>query len=630
MEKLDELKAFAEMCSKSLSDDVELQQKAKAELLDHLEDAFDEERQDASDEEALKNTLHRFGDPEEIACQLVKSNAKRFSRNVRIRRAAKWLLLPLLVIGVLLCIDNRGIMASSFVLKPFLVKTFVLEEHGNEHYHDYSDGLKTRKLTADEQLLFDFYYNKERSGKMVDEMAVKLYESNTDNPIYCATCALELASSSISTQKQQLKLMEVLDNGRRIDGTNPLYDFIEAYVLMTNACNLSSNDGEELTGDAITDCAAFEKAVEIYSRALSMDSLRTYGKELSEIVRGMLVTRKDMLGGLQLLDFEVRERLPYIRIKRDIAKRVSLYCEKLHADGKEKEALELLGTWRRFLFQFLEGNHSHYLDLISCVGNAKHFLKSAKKLDAKDDIVALQAVVDWLKDRRDNASKTDMDYSNVSRESGLLGYFLLPEFGADGSARKIERKLEAATFDVVALGLACMIILLIITGYGIKTLVIRICGWRPFLFIMSKDTYKSLFFMGLLLPIAIYLIMCWTVAGIGGVSGILWQLSSFVFLCLIWPICYGVLCNWAIDTRIRGLCATENHDFKASRSLNMMCLYVVLLVAVGGIIRPVHTWRQHDYASQETMLFPWRDSENAEQKSVQEGYWQLMKLLKER
>ena len=59
MEKLDELKAFAEMCSKSLSDDVELRQKAKAELLDHLEDAFEEERQDATEEEALGNTFKR-------------------------------------------------------------------------------------------------------------------------------------------------------------------------------------------------------------------------------------------------------------------------------------------------------------------------------------------------------------------------------------------------------------------------------------------------------------------------------------------------------------------------------------------------------------------------------------------
>ena len=627
MEKEDKLREFAGMCSKSLSDDVELRQEVEAELLDHLEDAYEEECQNATEEEALKNAFKRFGNPEEISSQLVKNNAARLSWNARIRRAAKWLLVPLMVVGVLFCIDVRGIRASSFVLKPFLVKIFLLERQGNNDYYsnyDYSDGLKTRKLTADEQLLFDFYYNKERSGKIVDEMAVRLYMSNTNDPIYCATCALELASSTISTQEQWSKLMAVLDNGRRIDGINPLYDFIEAYVLMTSACPLSANDGKELNGDAITDCAVFEKAVVIYEKALTMGPVRTYGKELQEKVREMLATRRDLLGGMQLLDFEMRERIPYMRIQRDIAKRVPLYCEKLHADGKGKEALELLRTWRSFLLQWLEGNHSHYLDLHACVSNAKDFLKSAKKLDAKDDISALQAVVDWLTDRRDNASQA----TDVFRLSGLLGgAFVWPDFQAEESARKIERKLEAATFDVVALGLACVTILLIIVVYGVRTLIIRMCGRHPFLFVMSQDTYKSLFFKGILLPMAIYLLMCWVVAGIGGLSGLFWQLVTFVFLCLIWPICYGVFCRRAINERIHGLGAMENHDFKASCSLNMMCLYVVLLVVIGGIVRPVQTWRQHHYASQDTLLFPWQGVETAEAKSIREGYQQLRKLL---
>ena len=628
MVKQDELKTFAGICSKSLSDDVELRQEVEVELLDHLEDAYEEERQNATEEEALKNAFKRFGNPEEISSQLVKNNAARLSWNAQIRRAAKWLLLPLLIIGVLLCIDVRGIKASSFVLRPFLVKKLVLEEQGNEDYYDYSDGLKTRKLTADEQLLFDFYYNKERrSGKIVDEMAVRLYTSNTDNPIYCATCALELASSGISTQEQRSKLMEVLDNGRRIDGTNPLYDFIEAYMLMTSACNLSAFDGKELNGDAITDCTAFEKAVVIYERALTMGPVKTYGKELQEKVREMLVTRRDLLGGMQLLDFEMRERLTYISVGREMSKRIPLYCEKLHADGKAKEALELLGTWRRFLLQFLEGNHGHYLDLLACVRYAERFLQSAKKLDAKDDIAALQAVVDWLKARRDNVSQSTDDFRMI-RISGLLGGALtLPEFKGDESARRIERKLEAATFDVIGLGFACVIILLIIIGYGVATLVIRMNGRHPFLFIMSQDSYKSLFFKGILLPAIIYLLMCWIVAGIGGVSGVFWQLLPCVFLCLIWPIGYGVFCRRAINERIHGLGAMENHDFKASRSLNMMCLYVVLLVVIGGIIRPVQTWRQHHYASQDTLLFPWQGVETAEAKSIREGYQQLMKLL---
>ena len=112
MEKQDELKAFAKMCVQSLSDDAELRQERETELLGHLKEAFAEECKNASADEALKNTFKRFGDPEEISAQLVEGNAERLSRNAKIRRAAKWLLLPLLVVGVLFCIDVRGILAS--------------------------------------------------------------------------------------------------------------------------------------------------------------------------------------------------------------------------------------------------------------------------------------------------------------------------------------------------------------------------------------------------------------------------------------------------------------------------------------------------------------------------------------
>ena len=112
MEKQDELKAFAAMCVQSLSDDAELRQERETELLVHLKSAFAEERRNAPDDEALKNTFRRFGDPEEVSSQLLDGNAEQLSRNAKIRRAAKWLLLPLLIVGVLFCIDVRGILAS--------------------------------------------------------------------------------------------------------------------------------------------------------------------------------------------------------------------------------------------------------------------------------------------------------------------------------------------------------------------------------------------------------------------------------------------------------------------------------------------------------------------------------------
>ena len=94
----DELREYSRLCSKSLSDDTELCQQVEHELLDHLEDAFEEERKNASEEQALKSTMRRFGNPEELSSQRAESNSKRLSRHARIRNTVRWLALPILML----------------------------------------------------------------------------------------------------------------------------------------------------------------------------------------------------------------------------------------------------------------------------------------------------------------------------------------------------------------------------------------------------------------------------------------------------------------------------------------------------------------------------------------------------
>ena len=619
MEKEDELRAFAAMCVQALSDDAELRQERETELLVHLKSAFAEERRNAPDDEALKNTFRRFGDPEEVSSQLLDGNAEQLSRNARVRRAAKWLLLPMLVIGVLLCIDVRGILASSLVLKPVMFKILRLEQ--DVFPFDYSGGLKTRSLTAYEQWLFNFYYYKGRHL----ELAENLYATNPDDVMNCAVYAQELALSDISSQETRKKLTSVLNYGRRIDETNPLYDYIDTYVMMFNACGSSSMDGETLNGEIIKDCDEFERAVESYNKALGKGVFRTYRAELMGKIRGMLLARRDMLGGLHLLDFEARERLPYLTVCNGIAKRLPLYCERLHADGHDKRARELLGTWRTFLPRFLEGNHRHRLDLLACLKYGEYFLKSADKIGAEEDVASLKEILDVKKVFLD--SIWTMDTTHLLKTGGVMSSYAAPFDAVDESPWKNERKLEAATFDIAALGLACVTILLIIVYYAIVTFVMRLNGRHPFLFVLPKESYMWLFLKGILLPGGICLLMSWLASCAGGTTGLLWQLVSSAVLCILWPICYGLLCRKAIHARLHDIGATKIYDFKASRSLNMLCLFIVLIVTIGTIMRPVQTWRQYHYAHQESLLFPWNGEETLEDKSVRNEYRRLMERL---
>ncbi len=608
MKTNEELVKFARLCSKSLSDDKELHQEIESELLDHLEEAFKEERQQASEEEALRTAFKRFGNPEEISTQLAEGNALRLSRHARIRRVMKWLILPLLIVGVALCIDVRGILATTLVLKTAFSPKFNAERYQNA----CCPRLKTRELTSSEQLLFDFYYDSERRL----ELAEKLFSADSDNAMNCAILALELVHSD----KNSPRLKEVLENGRRIDNDNPLYDFIEVYVLMSNASDLSAPNGS-----AIKDFDEFEKAAEIYRRALRKGIVRTYGYELSSQIRNMLVIRRDLLGGMQLFDFESRERLPYLRVFNGISKRLPLFCERLHENGDDKKAIELLGTWRQFIPQFLEGNHKCTIDLLACNKSAECFMKSAKTLNATEEIAALQRVVAWKREWIDSI-KGSPDRLTIG---GLMSHFVLPETETINSGWQNERKLEAATFDVAALGLACVAILVIVVIFGAITIYKRMSGRHPFLFIMSKETYKRLFQYGILLPAVAYLLLSLFAGGRGGFSGMVWQLVSYAFLCLLWPLIFGIQCHRAITQRMRDIGAMDVAIFKASRHLNMLCLFVVLLCAVGGIMRPVQSFRQQYYARQESLLFPWEESPTLNDKSIRKWQSRLLALLKQ-
>ncbi len=52
-------------------------------------------------------TKKRFGQPEELAVQLLNANIKRFSFRARMRRLLKIVVIPLFLAGIILCLDLR-------------------------------------------------------------------------------------------------------------------------------------------------------------------------------------------------------------------------------------------------------------------------------------------------------------------------------------------------------------------------------------------------------------------------------------------------------------------------------------------------------------------------------------------
>ena len=188
------------------------------------------------------------------------------------------------------------------------------------------------------------------------------------------------------------------------------------------------------------------------------------------------------------------------------------------------------------------------------------------------------------------------------------------------------RRFEAAAFDSASVGLACLVLLLFISLFGAAVLAMRIGGRRPFLFLMPWFMYKGLLIKGLLLPALIYFALTVCIAGKGGPWAIL-QVIPIAYLCLFWPFYYDMICDRLLKKWTCSIGAGSHEGIKNSHSFNMLCLFVVLLLFFGCILRPVAELRERYYAQKETIVIPWDGAENLEEKAIRKSQERLIEKM---
>lgn len=498
--------------------------------------------------------------------------------------------------------------------------------------------MKTRKLSEEEQLLFDYYYG---NGDRL-ELLSRLYAMHGDDPMICALYAQEvyLAIDNQLPKAEKLgKMPELLAKGRAIDPTNPLYDYLECLMLMREGSLLPRVGNTPAGEETVKDRAKLDQAIAVYRQALAKGQVRTYTAELAKRIQGMLIIKKDLLGGLHLLDvagsqsrlfLHTRQFISFLHTRQFISNGVIQYCDLLDREGDNARAIELLATWRTFLPQFLSGEDTTVSDIsFSASRIAEDFLKCAKRLEATDEISALQKVLDLRWEMKQSLG----DIETFLYEGGLLSV-LATHYSAEGdniAEWAVERRLEAATFETMFLALACLILVVAIAVFGLHALIMRLGGRHPFLFILPKSAYLNLLLKGILLPALLYFAILLFVArsgrmylAFGGIS----QLLPASYLCLLWPLYYGVYSRRLLTAWMNSIGAKAYHAFRASRSLNMLCLLAVLLLALGGILRPISAWRQRYYASRETLVIPKDGVETREQRVIRKWQARLLELCK--
>jgi hypothetical protein len=187
---------------------------------------------------------------------------------------------------------------------------------------------------VEEKQLFDYYYGK---GERL-EILSRLHSANPNSLLVCAIYAQELSIDAQENPDARAKLPEALANGRRIDPSNPLYDYLECLMLMREGCmmlravdipvdEIKMEEPVKPDGTiafylgAITPegRGKLDEAITVYRKGLSKGNIDTYGDELRRRIRGMLEIRGDLLGGMQLINFRSRERLLFLPSFRCIA-----------------------------------------------------------------------------------------------------------------------------------------------------------------------------------------------------------------------------------------------------------------------------------------------------------------------
>ena len=222
----------------------------------------------------------------------------------------------------------------------------------------------------------------------------------------------------------------------------------------------------------------------------------------------------------------------------------------------------------------------------------------AKRLGMAYETSVLQAGEDIDKEMQDSMRV----HSTLSLRSagGLLSRIVPPysEGGDNVAEWSTERKLEVAAFDSMAIGLSCLVLLVAIVLFSLHALFLRIGGRHPFLFILPKTAYAALLLKGILLPALIYIVALFFIAGNDAPGFRPIHVAPCVFLCVVWPLGYAAYCRYLMARWMHSIGAGNHNAFQASRSLNMACLLVVLLLSIGGVLRPISSWRQRRYAQE--------------------------------
>jgi len=598
----EQFQTFAQLCTRSLADDPALRLEVEQELEGHLEDACEEEQSEGkSESEAEDQAKKRFGEPEELAQSLLDANRRKLKLRARIRLAAKIALIPVILIGLALCIDLRTLTGISLLISPgrslaspntWQEKLFLANiTHDINRLHE-KDQKSIRNFLQPWTPGKKSLWQKER------------YETNPDSRAYTAAYALSQFSSEVHwTDEERANYLRLLEHGRRIDPDNALYDYLEANLVTITALNMEKK--KQVWHYTVEDRAALDRGMKLYLAALEKPFVNTYSMEMPAEVRRLLNPRKDFFGLLERINIYANTPLPFVAQMRAINRKSMVYGEILLKEGKTAEAEKYLHSWRKFIPQQQKYNSNTLIEVLVCYGCIGVYLDSAQKRGDTVEAEKLNRISAILRDWK--AQKSSNNH-NILKHGGILSGIYLPALKEEIPVREFEpeRKLSYLVGDLGSLALLSLFLTTLIIIFGIGLLMSRVAGHRPFLLFLPLKSYRKILIFGILIPIGIFLLYT-HIDLLGGrdlsvqMNLLRWFLGV-VGIVFVFPLFFEHIFLRELKKQGKRLGFRNGKLPFATNCLNRVFAFAVLLLVTGCILRPLLVWECRRYIARDGLF----------------------------
>ena len=581
-------KTFVATCTRSLADDEAMRREVSFELNNHLEEAYEEELSRAeSPEEAAEMAKKRFGQPEELAVQLLNANIKRFSFRVRMRWLLKIVFIPLFLAGIILCLDLRfwgGLVVfdhaegGSWGIPPVIDELLI----------DLIYPEELRSTSPAKELLAAQFAGIDHVGELKN--AAELYKFDPASKIYTAYYAQLLAMDIQEFRKTDKtysnQFYHIIAHGREIDPDNALYDYLEAYVISECSIeNMNDSDEKQDTGSTefiISDRAGLDRAMDIYLAGTRKPFMKTYNTKLAEEAYSFLRGNMDLLHVYQRIAVYSDIMLPYLSMLKSLTMNMIFYGEILMEEGSASGE-KLLKSWKDFLPQII-GNSECIIDVLVYGNFADMYLEAIQRHGGNSSTLAQVAdIIHCWQEAGDANAEIKEKYKPIfSRNFLIKGEYKLPE-----DCFVAENRMFYSVLDMYSLLPLCLMLTVLIIIFAVIAGVNRLRGRKPFIMLLPWRSYCRIVVVGIVIPLGLfflYIHIDWLSGrNMPAVDNLLHiGLEKLVFV-VCFPIYFGIIVRQQLKKSGKNMGFPHGKIPVGTYCLNMMFFWTLLLCMTGVV-----------------------------------------------